>query len=62
VAETITDPARIADFLELRLRRHPKMIGAILQREGLPAQPDRAQLESYAARLALVVIRPEEGI
>ena len=62
VAETVTEPARIADFLELRLRRHPRMIGAILQHEGLPARPERAQLESYAARLAMVVIRPEEEI
>jgi len=62
VAETVTDPLRVADFLELRLRRHPKMIGAILQREGLPAQPDRAQLEAYAAKLAMVVVRPEAEI
>ncbi len=59
VAETVTDPLRIADFLELRLKRHPKMIGKILQHEGLPAQPERAQLEAYAAKLAMVVIRPE---
>jgi len=38
------------------------MIGAILQREGLPAQPDRAQLEGYAAKLAVVVVRPEAEI
>jgi deazaflavin-dependent oxidoreductase (nitroreductase family) len=62
VAETVTDPARVADFLAFRLKRHPKMIGAILQREGLPAQPDRAQLEAYAARLAMVVVRPEAEI
>jgi deazaflavin-dependent oxidoreductase (nitroreductase family) len=62
VAETVTDPLRIADFLELRLRRHPKMIGAILQSEGLSAQPERAQLEAYAAKLAMVVVRPEAEI
>jgi deazaflavin-dependent oxidoreductase (nitroreductase family) len=62
VAEAVTDPVRVADFLALRLERHPKMIGAILQREGLPAQPDRAQLEAYAAKLALVVVRPEAEI
>ena len=62
MAETVTDPLRLADFLELRLKRHPKMIGAILQHEGLPAQPDRTQLEAYAAKLALVVIRPDEEI
>jgi deazaflavin-dependent oxidoreductase (nitroreductase family) len=62
VAETVTDPARVADFLAFRLKRHPKMIGMIFQREGLPAQPDRAQLETYAARLAMVVVRPEAEI
>ena len=62
VAETVTDPSRIADFLELRLKRHPKMIGMILEREGLPAQPERAQLEAYAAKLAMVVVRPEAEI
>ena len=62
VAETVTDPLRIADFLELRLRRHPKMIGAIMQREGLPAWPERAQLEAYAAKLTMVVIWPEAEI
>jgi deazaflavin-dependent oxidoreductase (nitroreductase family) len=62
VAETVTDPTRVADFLAFRLKRHPKMIGAILQREGLPAQPDRAQLEAYAAKLAMVVVRPEAEI
>lgn len=59
LAEPISDPARIADFLELRLRRHPRIVGAILRLEGLPGRPDRAQLEAYAVRLAMVVIRPE---
>ena len=58
IAEPITDPRRIADFLELRLRRHPRMIGAILRSEGLPAQPSRADLEIYAQKLAMVIIRP----
>jgi deazaflavin-dependent oxidoreductase (nitroreductase family) len=59
-AEVVTDPARVADFLELRLRNHPRIVGRILQAEGLPASPTRADLEAYAARLALVVIRPEQ--
>ncbi len=57
-AEPVTDPRRIADFLELRLKRHPTMIGAILRSEGLPAPPARADLEEYAARSALVILRP----
>jgi deazaflavin-dependent oxidoreductase (nitroreductase family) len=48
MAETVTDPCRIADFLELRLRRHPKIVGAILKSEGLPEAPSRAELEEYA--------------
>lgn len=61
VAEPVTDPVRIADFLELRLKRHPLIIGVILRSEGLPQNPDRAQLEAYASQLAMVVIHPEKG-
>jgi deazaflavin-dependent oxidoreductase (nitroreductase family) len=59
LAEPVTDPCRIADFLELRLRRHPRMIGAIMRSEGLPASPTRAELEEYAHRSAMVIIRPK---
>jgi deazaflavin-dependent oxidoreductase (nitroreductase family) len=58
IAEPVTDPARIADFLELRLRRHPRMVGLILKSEGLPPNPSRSQLEDYARGLAMVIIRP----
>jgi deazaflavin-dependent oxidoreductase (nitroreductase family) len=61
LAEPITDPACIADFLELRLRRHPRMMGAMLRGEGLPARPNRAQLEQFAAKIAVVAIRPHEN-
>jgi len=60
-AEAVTDPERIADFMELRLQRHPRMVGRILQMEGLPAHPARAQLVAYATRLALVIVRPQSG-
>lgn len=59
MAEVVTDSGRIADFLELRLRRHPLMVGRILAMAGLSAQPNRRQLEAYATQLALVIIRPE---
>ena len=62
VAEPVTDPVRIADFLEVRLKRHPHIVGAILRSEGLSQNPDRAQLEAYSSQLALVVIRPEKGM
>lgn len=57
-AEPVTDPVRIADFLELRLKRHPFMVRLILAREGLPLQHTRAELEAHAARLALVILHP----
>lgn len=59
-AEVIGDVARIADFLELRLQRHPKMIGAMLKAEGVPIPPSRVDLETYARGLTVVVIR-EDG-
>ena len=57
LAEPVTDPCRIADFLELRLQRHPKMVGAILKSVGLPASPSRGELEEYSRQLAMVIIR-----
>jgi deazaflavin-dependent oxidoreductase (nitroreductase family) len=57
-AEAVTDPVLVADFLELRLKRHPRMIGAMLKAEGLSAAPDRAELETYASKLALAIVRP----
>jgi deazaflavin-dependent oxidoreductase (nitroreductase family) len=57
-AESITDPLRIADFLEYRLKRHPTMVGRIMEMDGLPRKPNRAELEAYAARLALVIVHP----
>ena len=45
LAETVTDPQRIADFLELRLERHPIMIRLILHLvDGLPLRFDRDDL------------------
>jgi deazaflavin-dependent oxidoreductase (nitroreductase family) len=58
IAEAVVDRARVADFLEYRLNRHPKMVGAIMRREGLPLHPDRKDLERYAEDRALVIIRP----
>jgi deazaflavin-dependent oxidoreductase (nitroreductase family) len=58
-AEVVTDVKRNADFLEVRLKRHPRMIGAMMKGEGMSATPNRKELEKYAAQLALVVITPE---
>ncbi|MBW7885766.1 MAG: nitroreductase family deazaflavin-dependent oxidoreductase [Caldilineaceae bacterium] len=61
-AVPIRDPQQIADFLETRLQRHPKMVGAILRAEGLPVPPNRGQLERYAAKLALVALKEADEL
>jgi deazaflavin-dependent oxidoreductase (nitroreductase family) len=60
LAEPILDPARIAGFLELRLRRQRLMMRLLLTTEGLPPWADRAALERFAANKALVAIHPAE--
>jgi deazaflavin-dependent oxidoreductase (nitroreductase family) len=58
-AEMVTDPIRIADFLEVRLQRHSFMIGMIMQKaHGLPRRPSREQLEKLAESEVMVVISP----
>jgi deazaflavin-dependent oxidoreductase (nitroreductase family) len=58
-AEVITDPSRFADFLEVRLQRHPRMVGLILEKaHGLPRQPSRAQLEELGRMEAFVILHP----
>lgn len=61
-AEIVTDAGRIADFLELRFRRHPRMVGMMMRGEGLPKAPGRGDLARYASRPALVVITPEKDL
>jgi deazaflavin-dependent oxidoreductase (nitroreductase family) len=58
-AEPVTDPVRIADFLEVRLQRHPRMMGLLMEKaHGLPRRPSREQLETLAASEAMVVVTP----
>ena len=57
--EVVTDPSRFADFLEVRLERHPRMIGLMMEKvHHLPRRPARAQLEEMAKTEALVIVRP----
>ncbi len=58
-AEVVTDPSKFADFMEVRLQRHPRMIGLIMEKaHGLPRRPSRAQLESLARTEAFVILHP----
>ncbi len=59
-AEIITDAKAIADYLEIRLRRHPRMMAAMLQSRGLSIPPHRDALEQYASKIILVVITKNE--
>lgn len=61
-AEAVTDPLRIADFLEHRLQIHPRMIGMMMKMHNLPFHPSRDQLEDLAKSLAMVIIHPVANI
>jgi deazaflavin-dependent oxidoreductase (nitroreductase family) len=58
VADPSTDPDRIADFLRLRLDRHPWFVGTVLRCRGVPRRPEQSDLEAYATRLAIVTVTP----
>ena len=59
LAEPITDPIRIADFLEYRLKAHPRMIGTLLRLEGLPRRHSRSDLEQFSAEKAVVALHKQ---
>ena len=60
IAEVVTESSRFADFLEVRLERHPRMIGLIMEKaHGLPKRPNREQLEKLADKETLVIIHPQ---
>jgi deazaflavin-dependent oxidoreductase (nitroreductase family) len=57
IAEPITDPARIADFIELRLKRHPVMVRLIMHLfDGLPLRFTRDDLEKMCQEKAMVIL------
>lgn len=59
-AEIVTDPCKFADFMEVRLERHPRMIGLIMEKaHGLPRRPSREQLEALANEEAFVIVHPD---
>ena len=56
MAELITDSGKICEFLELRLKRHPLMVGAILHSRGLSFKPGHDELLAYSQGLAMAVL------
>jgi deazaflavin-dependent oxidoreductase (nitroreductase family) len=60
-AEPVTDPKRIADFIELRLQRHPMMIRLIMHFfDGLPWRMSREELEAFCKDKAMVILHSEK--
>lgn len=60
-AEVDTNPSKFADFLEVRLERHPRILGLMMEKvHHLPKRPSREQLEGLAATEALVIVNPLE--
>ena len=62
LAEPVTDPEKVADFLAYRLKRHPLMIGLMMKMHKLPMKPSRLQLEVLAASEAMVIIQTVEEL
>jgi len=59
IAEVVNDPSKFADFMEVRLERHPRMIGLIMEKaHGLPRHPAREQLEELAKTEVFVILHP----
>jgi deazaflavin-dependent oxidoreductase (nitroreductase family) len=59
MAEVVTDPSKFADFLEVRLERHPHMLGLMMEKvHHLPRHPAHEQLEELAREEALVIVHP----
>ena len=59
IAEAVSDPGRVADFLALRVKRRPLFIGLLMRLEGLPWRYTRLDLERFASRKTLVIIRQQ---
>ena len=58
-AEVVNDPSRFADFLEVRLKRHPSIVGLIMEKaHGLPRHPNRKQLEELGRNEVFVILHP----
>jgi deazaflavin-dependent oxidoreductase (nitroreductase family) len=57
-AELIENPVRVADFLQLRLTRHPLTIGLMLRAQGLPINYHRSDLEHLAKDVVVVKLNP----
>ena len=58
LAEAVTDPEKVADFLAFRLKHRPLMIGLMMKMHKLPMKPSREQLLVLGQTTALVILHP----
>lgn len=58
VATVSTNPEEIADFIQYRMKKRPRLIGAIMRLDGFRSRPTREELVAYCQDLALVRITP----
>lgn len=58
MAQAIDDPDEVLAFLQVRLARSPRMIGAILRADGLADPGDDAALREYAQGVTVVALHP----
>jgi len=58
IGKIIFDQKQIVDFLQIRLQRHPKMMGKILRSEGISTPPSEHDLVKYSNNLVLVELIP----
>jgi len=61
-ARIVADTGQIADYLAVRLQRHPKIVSAMLRGDGLREPFQRADLEQYARQIRLAVITPDHPL
>jgi deazaflavin-dependent oxidoreductase (nitroreductase family) len=60
-AELISDPKRIADFLEVLRLKGPWMVRWMLQLEGLSKNPSRTEIEAFAQGMLIVGVHVIES-
>lgn len=58
-AAVFTDPEEIADFIQFRMKKHPRMMKFIMKMDGLTFPPAYQELVGYCRNLALVRITPD---
>jgi deazaflavin-dependent oxidoreductase (nitroreductase family) len=63
MAEPVTDPEKVADFLEYRLKRHPLMIGLMMKfAHKLPMHPSRVQFLELSQSTPLIILHPPQEL